>query len=290
MSESRIGNHFVDLDGIELAYSVEGVGTPLLTVGSSIYYPRTFSKNLRQSCTLVCADLPHFVRPTPRFTCASINFDSYAKCIEAVRLDAKLGRIVVVGHSHHGNVALEYAKRFPRNVSHVVLIGSPPVDIRQTLQAAEHHWSIHASGERKEILEKRRNALIDKTRFKPLSPGDDYIWQYVTDAPLYWNDPNYDASWLWEDMLFDMEAIHAFRDLYQDYRLDWDSNSLTAPILIVMGESDYAVPHTLWSRILPRLENVTLRVISNSGHTPQLEQPEKFDQLLLDWLKSVSHQ
>jgi proline iminopeptidase len=219
-----------------------------------------------------------------RFPYTSINFDTYARCIEAVRVAAKLERVAVVGHSHHGNVALEYAKRFPQSVSHVVLIGSPPVNIAQTVSAAEQYWALHASEERREALERRRSSLIDKDQLGSLSPKDAYVWQYVTDAPLYWNDPNYDAAWLWEGMAFDMEAIRTFRNLYQEYELNWDAESLIAPVLVVMGRHDYAVPYTLWNRVLPTLENVTYRVFSKSGHTPQLEQPEEFDHLILNWL------
>lgn len=287
MAVKEIGSHSVNVAGAELAYTLEGVGTPLLAVGSSVYYPRTFSQYLRQSCQLTCSDLPHFVQLSPEFELTSINFEIYAKCIEAVRIAADLGRVVVMGHSHHGNVAVEYAKRFPQNVSHVVLIGSPPVNIAKTVQGAEQYWALCASEERRDALEKRRS-LVDKGQFESLSPKDAYILQYVADAPLYWNDPAYDASWLWEGMTFDMEAIHAFRDLYQDYELNWDARLLTAPVLVVMGENDYAVPHTLWKGILPKLENVTFRVFSKSGHTPQLEQPEEFDHLLLNWLQSES--
>lgn len=60
MAEREVGSHFVSVSGADLAYTVEGAGMQLLTVGSSIYYPRTFSQDLRQSCLLVCADLPHF--------------------------------------------------------------------------------------------------------------------------------------------------------------------------------------------------------------------------------------
>lgn len=287
MAEIKLGGHSVNAAGANLAYTLEGVGAPVLVVGSSIYYPRTFSRNLRRSCLLVCSDLPHFAQLNPGFEHASVNFGFYAKCIETVRTAAGLGRVVVIGHSHHGNAALEYAKRFPRNVSHLVLIGSPPVNVAQTVQGAEWYWALHASKERRDSLEKRRS-LVDRNQFGSLSPKDAYISQYVTDAPLYWNDPHYDSSWLWQGMTFDMEAVHAFRNLYRDYELNWDARSLTAPVLIVMGENDYAVPHTLWQEILPRLENVTFRVLRQSGHTPQLEQPQEFDNLLRSWLQKES--
>lgn len=129
----------VEIAGATLKYAVEGNGIPLLVLGSSIYYPRTFSEQLRESCAIVCADLPHFVPLGPKFNLACIGFDFYCECIEAIRADARLGRVVVVGHSHHGNVALEYARRHPGNVSHVVLIGTPPVDIAKTIESAEQY-------------------------------------------------------------------------------------------------------------------------------------------------------
>ncbi|RFA30018.1 hypothetical protein CAI21_07315 [Alkalilimnicola ehrlichii] len=283
MTRSRKG--LVHIDDVALEYSIDGSGIPLLVVGSSVYYPRTFSANLRQSCTLVCADLPHFVNLSPEFSLQAINFEFYSRCIEAVRVDAGLGKVVIVGHSHHGNVALEYARRNPTQVSHVVMIGSPPVDVSRTIAGAEQYWASSASEERKAILKDRRQA-VDKDRLARLSPSEAYIAQYVTDAPLYWNDPTYDAAWVWEGMQFRMEAIHAFRDLYKSYELHWDSQSLKAPVLIIAGRNDFAVPPTLWESVLPKLRNTTFHLLEDSGHTPQLEQAEAFDNLLLSWLRS----
>ena len=275
----------VEIAGASLNYAVEGKGLPLLVVGSSIYYPRTFSKRLRESCTLICADLPHFVPVSAKFDPACISFDFYSECIEAIRADVGLGRVVVVGHSHHGNIALEYARRHPDRVSHIVLIGSPPADIAVTVEHAEQYWSTHASAERQAALQRRRRTTAEEEGGS-LSPSESYVRQYVTDAPLYWNDPDYDASWLWEGMSFSMEAVHAFRNLYRSYELNWDIAVRGRPVLVAMGANDFAVPHTLWSKVLPHLNNVAFRLLERSGHTPQLEQPEEFDDVLISWLNS----
>lgn len=277
----------VRVSGATLDYSVEGTGKPLLVVGSSIYYPRTFSQNIKQFCTILCADLPHFVQLDSDFRFDTISFDFYANCIETVRSAAGLEKVVVVGHSHHGNIALEYAKRYPDRVSHVVLIGSPPVDVAQTVERSEQYWSTDASDHRKETLQNRRNSM-DEDYLASLSPRDAYVAQYVADAPLYWYNPDYDASWLWHGMTFGMEGLHAFRDLYRVYELNWDTAFLKAPVLILMGRYDYAVPHTLWEDVLPELKNVTFQILDQSGHTPQLEEPEAFDRILLDWLQNES--
>jgi len=273
----------INFSGIDLFYSVEGSGIPLLIVGSATYYPRTFSQQLKQSFTLVYVDLPHFVPLGDDFSEALISFDSYASCIEAVRVNADLDEIVVVGHSHHGNIALEYAKRYPDHVSHVVMIGSPPVNIANTVKESENYWSEHATNERKTTLERRRTA-VDEKNAALMSPMEAYVSHYVADAPLYWNNPHYDASWLWEGMQFNMNAVKAFRNLYQDYELSRDNIPTSIPLLVIMGEQDYAVPHTLWHAILPTLKNITFHVLKHSGHTPQLEQSEAFDKILIDWI------
>lgn len=274
-------------DGISLEYSIEGCGSlPVLVVGSSIFYPRTFSTRLKQSFRFVCADLPHFVDIPAEFDLASLDFELYADCIERIRIAAGLERVVVVGHSHHGNIAVEYAKRFPRNVSHIVLIGSPPANIAQTIESAGQYWHIHASGRRKALLDERR-ASAAEDHLDSLAPTEAYVSQYVTDAPLYWHDPEYDAAWLWEGMRFRMDAVHAFRDLHEEYEMQWGSELSKIPVLVVMGRDDYAVPHTLWQRDRRRFQGVDVRVLDRSGHTPQLEQPEEFDRIMLGWLQQT---
>lgn len=274
----------VSFDGFDLNYSTEGQGrATLLVVGSSIYYPRTFSDQLKQAFRLVCTDLPHFVETKSGFLPGSISFDLYANCIEAIRAATGIERMVIVGHSHHGNIALEYAKRFPQNVSHVVLIGTPPGNIAQTVEIAERYWQSQASASRKAALNERRSS-IDEVCLEKLTPKDAYVAKYVADAPLYWHNPEYDAFWLWEGMRFGMDAVHAFRDLYQEYEMNWDPGLMKAPVLVVMGRDDFAVPHTTWQNILPNLRNVTFHVLDHSAHTPQLEQPEAFDKILVAWL------
>lgn len=278
----------VRVSGIDLDYTLDGTGIPLLVVGSSIYYPRTFSPHLRQFCSIACVDLPHFVELGPGFDTEMISLDLYARCIEAARADAGLGRIVAVGHSHHGNVALEYARRHPDQVSQVVLIGSPPVNNESTVVGAEQYWSSHATAGRKAILEaRRRTFLAEGSTASAVAPFEAFVAQYVADAPLYWHDPNYDASWLWEGMRFGMDAIEAFRGLFETYDLS-ASWPLEVPVLIVMGRDDFAVPHTLWQEVLPGVPNATFHVLDESGHTPQIEEPEKFDELLLTWLGNTS--
>lgn len=79
-----------------------------------------------------------------------------------------------------------------------------------------------------------------------LAPNDAYVVDYVADGPKYWYDAGYDASSLWQAVPVNLDIIKVFRSFFADgYRLRWDPESLKAPVLIVMGLHDFAVPPTL---------------------------------------------
>jgi proline iminopeptidase len=275
------------VDGAFLRYVCEGVGRPTIVIGSVIYYPRTFSYRLRTRLRMVFVDVRHFADGNASFSTDEISLDTYLHDLEAVQAHLGLDRVILVGHSHHGNLAIEYAKRFPSRVSHVVLIGSPPLDVESTVEAAAMYWDAHASERRKATLREKQSAVL-ALESERITPEQAYVSRYVAEGPKYWHDPTYDASRLWQGVPLDVDVITVFRNFFADgYQLQWDPERMTAPVLVIMGRHDYAVPPTLWDNVRPKLTNLTFHRFEHSGHTPQLEEPERFDQVLLDWLETA---
>lgn len=285
MSEEAGLTGSVRVNGASLRYVIEGSGIPTLVIGSAIYYPRTFSRRLREALCMAFIDVRHFAETDPLFSLDRISLDTYTDDIEAVRRQLGFQRIVVMGHSHNGNLALEYAKRFPSRVSHVVLIGSPPLEVSRTIEAADAYWEGHASEDRKAALRDKRSAL-DPGILARLAPNDAYVVEYVADGPKYWYDTAYDASSLWQGVPVNLDIIKVFRSFFANgYELGWEPELLKAPVLVFMGRYDYAVPPVLWDDMRSQLRNLTFQVLEKSGHTPQLEEPERFDRVLLEWLR-----
>ena len=52
----------IEVDGSQLEYVVQGEGLPCLVIGSSIYYPRTFSPELRKHLKLYFVDMKWFAK------------------------------------------------------------------------------------------------------------------------------------------------------------------------------------------------------------------------------------
>lgn len=287
MEQSTFRRGSVAVSGATLHYTIEGTGIPILVIGSATYYQRIFSWQLRESCTLVFADLRLFAERDAELNLERLTFDTYTDDIERIRLALGFEQVVIVGHSHIGNLALEYAKQYPERVSHVVMIGSPPCGVKRTVEGSEDYWAAHAPEDRKVTLQSNWEAISDK--LASMLPDEAFIAQYVADGPKLWYDPNYDSSPLWQNVHVNIDVIKALRGLFkEEYELSWDSSCLKAPVLVVMGRHDYVVPHVLWDEVLPKLQNVTYHLFERSGHTPQLEEQKLFNQILLDWLGNSS--
>ena len=48
---------------------------------------------------------------------------------------------------------------------------------------------------------------------------------------------------------------------------------------------DYAVPYFTWNPLIDGLSNVSLEVLDADSHNPQTESPQRFDPILLSFLK-----
>lgn len=278
----------IPVEGGSLRYAIEGSGPPILVLGSTSYYRRTFSLGLRVHATLVFLDARHFGRLDPGYDPDGMSLETYAHDIERVRAEIGLEPATVLGHSHHGNLALAYANRHPEAVTGLVLVGTPPVGVRATQEAGHRYWASRASDRRKKLLRARRDAL-ESSGIAERSDAEAFVARYVADAPRYWYDPTFDASPLWKDVSMNMKAVGAFRALFDDFDLGAVRNALDQiPTLVVMGRHDYVVPPTLWDEVEPTPAHLSLHVMDRSGHTPQLEEPEAFDRILLEWLDGGS--
>lgn len=275
----------VAVNGATLGYTVQGTGPLVLVLGSSVYYPRTFSQRLTESCRMAFLDMRHFAKRSSASALDGVTLDSYIDDIEDACVSLGLDHFVLLGHSHHGNLALEYAKRHSTRVSHLGLLGTPPCNVQHTIEAGRRYWSDHASRERKTAL--RRNwETFDSLHHASLK--ERFVAEYVADGPKYWDDPDFDASWLWKDVPVNLDLVEEFRSFFTDYEFSLHPVALTTPVLVVTGRHDYAVPPVLWNGEFTDFSNTSYHLFEHSGHTPQLEEPELFDRIFLEWLERNS--
>ncbi|MDX2445455.1 MAG: alpha/beta hydrolase [Bacteroidales bacterium] len=272
----------IEIDGFKLDYSVEGEGIPCLVIGSSVYYPRTFSDNLRKHLKMYFVDLRWFGRNDGTVDRQNMTIQSISQDIEQIRSALKLDTFIIMGHSIHGTIAMEYARQYPKHVSHCVLIGSPNIYNNEEYdKGTEEIWKT-ASQKRQELQNQNWEKIKE---MGILSGAEQVVENYIAMAPKYWFNPRYDARWLWKDMTIDADIInYLYGTVYRDYNMFQKTPTVPVPTFVALGKYDYVIPLPLWKN-QSNINNLTIHVFEKSGHTAQLEEPELFDKAIQNWLK-----
>ncbi len=270
----------------QLRYRIEGTGTPAIVIGSAIYYPRVFSQNLRQHLRLVFLDHRGFAPSPGPVDTTEFALDAIVDDIERARKELGLGRVAIIGHSGHALMALEYAKKYPANVSQVIMIAMSPNFSATFLEANSRYWEESVSPERKAILKENRQRVPDE-KIDSAPPDEQFAKWYIREGPRLWYDPRFDASPLWEGVQFNLDMFHyMWGRVFHDIDITQGLDTFDRPVFLALGRYDFACgPPSLWDPIRPKFRNLTVRVFERSGHTPPYEEPDLFDAELLRWMK-----
>lgn len=276
----------VVVDGAELTWVREGDGPPVFVLGSAIYYPRAYSQELRRHFELVFVDGRHFV---PDYApdgeaLREVDLSTFAHDVDVVRRALGYGRVSVIGHSIHGQIALEYADRYPESVSSLVLVAAVPYSFSELAEENERVWEELATPERRAVLAERLETLQEVVAVAP--PTRSFATDYAHRSPIYWADPEYDAS----SLLAGLENGPAFSRLAGTLPSREAARArlerIEPPVLLVLGKLDFAVAYTAWEELIEGLEGVDYVLLEEDGHNPQTESPDRFDPILIRWLEA----
>jgi len=269
----------VSVEGAELFYSTHGNGPVCLVLSAigTVPYENLTPPQLSDRLKLVYVDLRGGGRSTGG--AADLTFDVLAADLEAIRVDLGVERIAVLGHSILGVLAIEYGRRFPASVSHVVVVGTPPTgDIALLSAKSASFFEKDASDERKQLLRDNLSALPESA-----SMGETMLAQ----VPMRFYDARFDAAPLFAESDVKPALLrHIMGRLTPAWSVSVGSSSLGVPILVALGRYDYTVPYVLWDGIADALPNATVQIFEQSGHQPFFEEPDRFAETLSSWMAS----
>lgn len=269
-------------DGFELKYVTQGQGPEMLVIGSAIYYPRVFSQHLRQHFRMTFIDHRGFAKFTGDGSAPVCDLDVILDDIEALRIHLALKDVVVVGHSGHGFMALEYAKKFSSEISKVVMLNMGPDYGEDHSRMAEQYFEESADPERKAELAKNLALLGAEIA---AAPEKRFITFCLRLGARSWFDAGFDASELWRDVTVNMDIFdHIWGCVFRNIDLTKGLQFFSKPVFLGLGLYDYLVPPFYsWLPYRSQFKNLTFRIFPKSSHTPSFEEPIVFDWELLQW-------
>ncbi len=277
----------INSDGFKLGYIIEGEGYPALVIGSSSYYQKSFSEEIKKHFRFIFLDHRGFVAPPHE----NLSIDSYSlsaliEDIEFARKQLQIEEMLIIGHSGHAFMALEYAKKYPAFIKGVVMIGVTPDYSAATHRAAQEFFDQTASIERKKEFEKNMGALGE---IIAAAPEKRFVSYCLASAPKSWYNFQYDAAHLWDGVYTNMQMIdHVWGQVFRDIDITDGLGRFDKPVFLALGKYDFQTgPTFLWDRVKKHFKNITINIFEHSAHSPQQEEAPRFTEALLRWYNAI---
>lgn len=270
----------VHVKGAELHYIIEGKGIPCLVLGHSLSQRLILSQTLKNHFLFIFADLRHDAQSNSSLEISEITLNTYFNDINAIMDSLHLEKTAIFAHSHHAFIAVEYARKYPDKISHIIITGCKP---STAWGAGDEFWKSYASKERKLIFKKNFKKLR-KEGLTRMSPKERYIKTYIAMTPKLMYDPKGDLSYIVGVIDNDKDAfLHLQLTILGDYDII-EGSKISIPVFLALGRYDYECPYILWEGRKSIFLNLSYNLFEKSGHFPMVEEQDIFDEKLIDWI------
>ncbi len=190
---------------------------------------------------------------------ASYTLDNNVEDLEALRLYLGLGKVVVIGVSYGGMVALAYASRYPESVSHLIAIVTAP----------SYEFLARAQQIVAERGTEEQRAVADILWAGAFESEEQLLHYYSVMGPLY--SLKFDPEKAKESRARGIRSIEAinegFGGFLRTYDVRGDLHKVTAPTLVIGGRHDWICPPEFSEEIARLIPHADLRIFENSSHS-----------------------
>jgi proline iminopeptidase len=210
---------------------------------------------------------------------------------DALRQALGYDQWAVLGHSFGGNVALEYALRYPQSLTRLILMNT----------GGDQWWANHNA---MDILAKRgyRASAVEAARrfFNGQVTPNEYLPTFMKFMEAY----SYHSSIWYHPIMLTLalkvglgppmkmrpEAlIFGYGQVMQGWTVMDRLSEIQAPTLVMAGRYDFLFPPEHQAILADRLSNARLELIERAGHNPQMEQTAEVIRIIKSFLVDVNH-
>ena len=221
---------------------------------------------------------------------SSMTFENLTADADALRQALGFDQWAVLGHSFGGNVALEYALRYPQSLSRLILMNT-----------GGDQWWVNQSAP--EILAKRgfSDDTVEAARrfFNGRVTVDEYfptlvkfLRAYSYNRSIMYNPTFLTVSQkigLGPPIKFRPEAlIFGYSQLLQGWTVMDRLGEIHVPTLVTAGRYDFLFPPEHQAILADRLPNARLEIIECAGHNPQMERNAEVIEIMRSFLAATN--
>jgi proline iminopeptidase len=192
------------------------------------------------------------------------TFERLADDVEAIRRYFTEQPIVLIGGSFGGMIALTYALRHPRGLTHLILRGTAPSHHHEAEAVATFKARLHkATSASIGMVEKMfSDRVVDDTELR-------LIWLAL--QPLYYESFDPDAALERTRTMHLHAETHNALFATKDYDLRDHLHEIAAPTLVICGAKDWICPPSQSKIIADRTPRGELLIVEGANHAVHQE-------------------
>ncbi|HSJ88940.1 MAG TPA: alpha/beta hydrolase [Anaerolineales bacterium] len=287
MSQLVTGEYDAMLNGVQIHYSVRGSGPVMIAHSGG---PGTDARlwddfaNIDDFVTIVMIH-PRGSGLSGPAAGEAYSLSDYAADVEALRLHLELDKPIVMGWSHGGMVAQQFAFTYQDSLSKLILVDTAAYlgeflgDMEAAVQAfKEEPW-----------FEKSFAALKDEWAGN-YQTDEDMARLWSEEMKFYFRKFDERAAAYHErtkNLPLRMAPLKTFNDNEASTMdLRPQLHKITVPTLVIVGRHDFITNVAMAEEMVRNIPHAKLEIFEDSGHFALVEEPEKFYSVVKEFVES----
>jgi len=286
MTQLKSGEYNVTLNGIRIHYTIRGSGPALIAHSGGPGMDARGWDDLAHIDEFVTVIMLH-PRGSGLSALAPDNAYSladYAADVEALRQHLELDKPILMGWSHGGMVAQEFAISYPDSLSHLILLDTAATlgefldDIETAVQAFRHEpWfdDAYAALQQEWAGEYETDAEMGELWAREMKF---YFKQFDDRARAY-----HQRTGRFPIAVGPLKTFNEQEAASMDLRPRL--TAVSVPTLVIVGRHDFITNVTMAREIVRHIPNARLEIFEESGHFTFVEEPKKFYRIVKQFIK-----
>jgi pimeloyl-ACP methyl ester carboxylesterase len=256
---------FANVNGIQIAYTDEGEGLPLLFIhgfplNRGVWSSQVEAFKFRHR--VIALDLRGFGES--RASAGPVSMSHFADDIWSLLQQLGVGPVILAGHAMGGYIALAFAKAYPKLLRGLVLVGT-----KAGTDSAEEVYNLRATAEKVRLG--GTSVVVEAMAPRMLSASN-------KDELLAASIRRFMATASPEGVRSALLGMAERPDAG-----GW-LEKIRVPTLEIVGSEDTVISPIESETLAKSIPEAQLRVIPDAGHLVALEQPKAFNEAMRDWL------
>lgn len=274
MTQTKTG--FVEVDGAQIYYETAGSGLPLVMIHAGVSDNRQWNNEFAffaQNYHVIRYDMRGYGRSNPVEGEYS-HMGDLAAVLEALEIHDP---VILMGCSMGGGLAMDFALKYPENVTALIMVGSGPsgleLDVPTPTKFAEAEKAYEA-GDLDLLAEIETQIWFD---------GSDRSAEQV-------NPEMRRLAYEMNRTALSHEARGLGKRLPNTQTPAFDRLAdLNIPVLIIIGEHDTPYILAAVDYMMEKLPSARKVVIEDAAHLPNMDHPQEFQKIVESFQKELFH-